>query len=88
LHLILRREIIHPNIELKPGTPVVELGKGWKKLRKEDGPIGRPAVSTNLDPSDTEPLTRQHIQAGLRLIYRGLPGLATVGEYSPNSPET
>jgi hypothetical protein len=40
-------------------TPVVELGKGWKKLKRGGGdPIGRLAVSTNLDPqdfSDTKP---------------------------------
>jgi hypothetical protein len=27
-----------------------ELEKGLKKLRREGDPIGRPAVSTNLDP--------------------------------------
>jgi hypothetical protein len=43
-------------------NPMVELGKGWEKL-------GRPAVSTDLDPqdlSDTEPPTRQHTPAYMR----------------------
>ena len=28
---------------------MVELGESWKKLRRGDDPIGKPAVSTNLD---------------------------------------
>ena len=41
---------------------MVELGEGWKKL-KEGDPIGRPAVTANLDPwelTDTESPTREH----------------------------
>jgi hypothetical protein len=47
----------------KPETPGVELGKSWKKMWRRADPVGRPAVSTNLNPqylSDTEPQTRQH----------------------------
>jgi hypothetical protein len=50
-----------PPIGQKLGTPIVELGGGLKKLKGEGNPIGRPAVSTNLDPwelPDTEPPTR------------------------------
>jgi hypothetical protein len=32
------------------GTPVDELGKGWKKLRRGGDYVGRPEVSTNPDP--------------------------------------
>ena len=42
----------HPTNGLKSGTPMVELGKSWKKLRREGDPIGIPAISTNLDPQD------------------------------------
>jgi hypothetical protein len=45
---------------------VVELGKGWKK---EGNLIGRPFISTKLDPRDlssTEPPTRQHTLVGPR----------------------
>ena len=55
----LRYRYLHPNSEKNPGTHVVELRKDWKKL--EGDPIGRPAISTNLDPrehSDTDPPTR------------------------------
>jgi len=45
-------------------TPVVELGEIWKVF-----PIGRPAISTNLEPhlSYNEPPTRQHTAADMRL---------------------
>ena len=44
----------------------------WERLEEaeeEGDPIGRPAVSTNMDLqdlSDTEPPTRQHIPADMR----------------------
>lgn len=49
---------------------MVELGKSWKKLRREGNLIGRPAGSTNLDPklSDTEPQTRQHTPADMSTL--------------------
>jgi hypothetical protein len=47
-----RCRYLHPTNGQKPGTPVVELGRGWKKLRKRETPIGRLADSTNLDPRD------------------------------------
>jgi hypothetical protein len=31
---------------------MVKLVKSWKKLRRKVGPMGRPAVSTDLDPQD------------------------------------
>jgi hypothetical protein len=40
-----------------------------EEAEEEGNPIGRPAVSANLDPrdcSDTEPPTRQHIPADMR----------------------
>jgi|UPI0000F49788 hypothetical protein len=41
-----------------------------KETEVDGDPIGRPAVSTNLDPrdlSDTEPPTRQHTPDDMRL---------------------
>ena len=38
---------------------------------RDDNPIGRPTVSTNLDPwelPETEPPTKEHTQAGLRRL--------------------
>jgi hypothetical protein len=52
--------------------------------------MGRPTVSTNLDPrdlSDTEPPTKQHIPADIRPqthLGRGLLGLGSVKEDAPN----
>jgi hypothetical protein len=41
-------------------TPVVELGKSWKKQRKrEEDPAGRPAVSINIDPEISQTLDHQ-----------------------------
>jgi hypothetical protein len=40
-----------------------------EEAEEEGHPIGRPSVSTNLDPrdlSDTEPTTRQHTPADIR----------------------
>jgi hypothetical protein len=72
---------------------MVELEEGLKKLKGSCDPIGRPAVSTNLDPlylSDTETLTRQHILAGPRpqhIYSLGLPILVLEGEDAPNPQE-
>jgi hypothetical protein len=60
-----------PNQWTKAGDPC----GGWIRERLEEAeengdPIGRPAVSTNLDPrdlSDTEPPTRWHTLVGQRL---------------------
>jgi hypothetical protein len=48
----VRCRYLQPNNGQKLLTSVVKLGKGWKKLREEGNPIGRLAVSTNLDPRD------------------------------------
>ena len=72
---------------------------GWIRKRLEEteeegNPIGRPAVSTNLDPwdlSDTEPPTRQHTLADMRsqhMYSRGLPALASVREDTPKPLDT
>ena len=51
-------------------TYVAELGKDWKKLRKEVIlSVGKRAVSINLDPqnlSNTGPAARQYMPADLR----------------------
>ena len=49
------------------GIPIEELGEGLKELKGSVDPIGKPAVSTNLDPweiLETEPPTRQHPWVG------------------------
>jgi len=45
----VRCRYLHPVNEQKLLSPVVELWKSWKKLRRAT-PVGRPAVSINLDP--------------------------------------
>jgi hypothetical protein len=67
----------------------------WKlEVAEEEGnPIGKPVISTNLDPrdcSDTEPPTRQHTLADTRLQHnsKSLPGLDSVWEDAPNHQET
>ena len=60
---------LYPTNGQKLLTPVTELGKSWKKPRR-NVTLGKPAVSTNLDPRDlldTEPPTRQHITVDMRL---------------------
>jgi hypothetical protein len=42
-------QILTPNHWTEVRNPVVELGKGWKKLRRSFF-IGRPAVSTTPEP--------------------------------------
>jgi len=59
-----------------------------EEAEEEGSPMGRPAVSTDLDPqdlSDTEPPSRQHTLAGHTHIYsRGLSGPVLVREDAPN----
>ena len=88
---------LNPTTGLKSGIPCGWIKERLEEVEEEGDPIGRPAVSTNLDPrdlSDTEPPTRQHTLAGLRpqthtYMYRGgLPGLDSMGEDAPNPRET
>jgi hypothetical protein len=68
---------------------------GWIRERledakEEDDPIGRPAVSTNLEPwdlSDTEPPTRQHTGVEHHCGDEGQEGMerGTVGEQRVNN---
>jgi hypothetical protein len=41
---------LHTSSGQKLLTTVVELGKSWKKLKKEPDPLREPAVSINVDP--------------------------------------
>ena len=65
-----------------------------KEAEEVGNPIGKPAVSTNLDPryiSDTELTTRQHTPADMipqHINSSELPGLAPVGEDGTNPKET
>ena len=50
------------------GAPMGELGEGLKELKGDCNPIGRPAVSTTMDPwlvPEPKPPTKEHICAGL-----------------------
>jgi hypothetical protein len=40
---------LHPTNGEKLLTHVIELGRGWRKLRSRGNPVGGPAVSVNLD---------------------------------------
>ena len=60
----IRCRYLHPNNGQKLGTPVVELGKGWKKLRRRITPEEDQQSQLTWIPqdlSDTEPPTRQLI---------------------------
>jgi hypothetical protein len=48
-HTQLRCRFLHPTNELKSGSPVRER---LEEVQEEGSPIGRPAVSTNLDSRD------------------------------------
>jgi hypothetical protein len=53
----------------EPGDPCGWIREKLENAEEEGNPIGRPAVSTNMDPwdcSDTEPQTRQHTPADMR----------------------
>lgn len=55
-------QILTSNHWTEVGDPNGELVEGLKELKGEDEPIGRPVVSTKLDPWElpkTEPQTRQ-----------------------------
>jgi len=76
-------------IELKSGTPVVELGK---EVEEEGDPIGRPAVSTNPKPlrSLRHWATNQAAYTSwsdIHIYSRGLQDLDSVGEDMPNPLE-
>ena len=46
----VRCRYVHPTNGQKQLTPVVELEKSWKKMKREGYPVGGLAGSTNLDP--------------------------------------
>jgi hypothetical protein len=87
-------QILIPNQWREAGEPSGWIRKRPEEAEEEGNLIGRPAVSTSLDPrdlSDTEPPIRQHTLADMRpqhIFSRGLPGLATVREEAPNLGET
>ena len=67
-----------------------------EEAEEEGDPVGRSAVSTNLEPrdlSDTEPPNRHHTPADMRpphthIYSGGLLGLALEREDAPNFLET
>lgn len=82
----------HPTNRQKLGKPLVELGKGWKKVK--GGQSHRKSSGLNLpgprDLLDTEQPTKQHTLADMRprhIQSRGLPGLASVRKDAPNPQE-
>ena len=63
-------QIFTPNQWTEAADPSGSMREKLEEAEEEGNPIGRPAVSTNLDhrdDSDTEPPTRQHTLAGMRL---------------------
>ena len=61
--------IFTPNQWTEAGDPCGLIREKLEEDEEEGDPIGRPAISTNLDPqdlSDTKPPTRQHIGAVLK----------------------
>ena len=62
---------------------------------KDDNLVGKPTVSTNLDPlelPETKPPTKKHtlhrlVHGPWHICSRGLPCLASVGEVVPNPVE-
>jgi hypothetical protein len=61
----VRGRYLHPTNGQKLLTPVVELGKGWKKLRKK-GSCRKTSSLKPRDLSNTGPPTRQHTPADMR----------------------
>jgi hypothetical protein len=62
-------QIFTPNQWTEAGDPCGCVREKLEEAEEESDPIGRPAVSTNLDPwdlSDTELPTRQHTPADMR----------------------
>jgi hypothetical protein len=65
----VRCRFLHSTNGQKQLTHVVELGKGWKKLKEKDDPVRGPAFSIYLDPQNlwnTGPPNRQHTPADMR----------------------
>jgi hypothetical protein len=63
-------QIFTPNQWTEAGDPCSWIKEKLEEAEEEGNPIGRPAVSINLDPqdlSDIELPTRQHIPADVRL---------------------
>ena len=61
--------IFTPNQWTEAGDPCGLIREKLEEDEEEGDPIGRPAISTNLDPqdlSDTEPPTKQHTPADMR----------------------
>jgi hypothetical protein len=89
-----RSRYLYPTIGLKSGTPVVELGKGWKELRRRVTLYKdqQSQLTWTLEISQTlrhQPGSIHYLVRGPSHIYsRGLPGLASVREDVPNSRET
>jgi hypothetical protein len=81
-------QIYTPNHWPEDGDPYDLISESIEEVKVEGNPIGRPAVSTNVEPRElpkTEPPTRQHTQTG---PSKGLPGLASLGKDESNPWET
>jgi hypothetical protein len=86
-------QIFAPNQWTEADDPCGSIRERLEEAEKEGDPVGVPAVSSNLDPGDllnTGLPTRQHTPADMRppIYSRGLLGLGTVREDTPNPQET
>ena len=77
-------QIFTSNQWTEAGDPCGWIREKLEVAKEEDDPIGRPAVSTNLD----QPGSIYQLICGSQHINRGLPGLDSVREDAPNHQET
>jgi hypothetical protein len=87
--------ILTPNHWTEVMDPCDWIRDRLEEAKEEGNPIGRPAISTNMDPwdlSDTEPPNMKHTWTGLRppwyINIKGLTGLTSMGKYVPNPWKT
>jgi hypothetical protein len=84
-----QKQILTSNQWSEAGDPCDWIRKRQEEAEEEGDPIGRPAVSTKLDPEISQTLNHQpgsiqELARGPDTYSRGLPGLASMREDGPN----